>query len=181
MSTGMASRRGPIRHWCHVQASYAGHGTPLRPGEHHGELTRLSVPIRGLGRTAPVHPTLFLMRIPRYGPSWPRVILGCAGHLPDVRALTQAHSLGPGVVGGGMGLRRARQIPWPRGRLRRSPPKGRARRSPPQEVGRDAAQTQGSSEAEPAALGSGEAEPTASGSSKAEPAPRGRVRWSLCA
>ncbi|XP_066381626.1 zinc finger BED domain-containing protein RICESLEEPER 2-like [Miscanthus floridulus] len=37
------------------------------------------------------------------------VISGRAGHLPGVRALTQTHSLGPGVVGGGMGLRQARQ------------------------------------------------------------------------
>ena len=60
-STGTASRRGPVYHWCHVQALSAGHGAPLRPGGRRGELKRLSVLVQGLGRTTPVCPTLFLM------------------------------------------------------------------------------------------------------------------------
>ena len=60
MSTGMAPRRGPVRHWRHAQASPAGHGGPFRPGGHRGELTRLSAFVRWLGRTAPARPMLFL-------------------------------------------------------------------------------------------------------------------------
>ena len=61
MSTGMAPRHGPVRHWRHAQASFAGHGAPLRRGGRRGELTRLLVFLRGLDRTTPVRPTLFLM------------------------------------------------------------------------------------------------------------------------
>ena len=52
---------GHIRHWRHAQASSLGHGIPLHPSGRHGELMRLSVPVRGLGRTTPVCPMLFLM------------------------------------------------------------------------------------------------------------------------
>ena len=60
-STRTAPCRVPVHHWRHVQASSPGRGAPLRPDERRGGLTRLSVLVRGLGRTAPVHPTLFLM------------------------------------------------------------------------------------------------------------------------
>ena len=61
MIIGIAPHHGPVRHWRHAQASSVGNGAPLRPGGRRGELTRLSAFVRGLGRTAPVCPTLFLM------------------------------------------------------------------------------------------------------------------------
>ena len=60
-SIGIAPCRGPICHWHHAQALSLGCGAPLHPGGHHGELTCLLVLVQGLGRTALVRPTLFLM------------------------------------------------------------------------------------------------------------------------
>ena len=59
-STGTASRHGPVRHRCHVQASSTGYGAPLCPGGRHGESTCLLVFVRGLGRTVLVRSPLFL-------------------------------------------------------------------------------------------------------------------------
>ena len=61
MSIAIAPSRGPVCYWRHVQALFAGHGVPFRRSEHRGELTRMSVFIQGLGKTALVRPTLFLM------------------------------------------------------------------------------------------------------------------------
>ena len=80
---------------------------------------------------------------------------GGAGHLPGVRALTQAHSLGPRVVGGSIGLRRARRTRPQRPGEAEPVLRGRARRSPPSEVGRGGASPQRSGEAELAHLGVG--------------------------
>jgi len=121
--------------------SSTGHGVSFRPNERRGELMCLPAFVRGLGRTAPVHPTLFLMWILRYGPSWPQVTLTHAHLFPSVRVLTQAHMPGPRVVGGDMGPRRARQSPRPFGvgRDGARDPWGRTRRSMHPRVGRDGA------------------------------------------
>jgi len=127
---------------------------------------------------------------------WPRVTSGRASLFLAVRVSTQAHTLGPRVVGGGMGLHRARQSPRPRDRVRRSSslevgpgrartqgsgvvepkPKGRARRSRSLEVGRGGAHDLGFGRDKACPQGSGEAKPVTSVSSKVEP-PSG-VNWS---
>ena len=56
--------RGSSMSWPYsslAQVSSAGHGVPFHPNGRLGELTRLSAFERGLGRTAPARPTLFLM------------------------------------------------------------------------------------------------------------------------
>ena len=176
MSTVIAPCRGLVRHWRHAQASSVGHGIPLRPGGRHGELTRLSASIRGLGRTAPAHPILFLMLIPRYGPSWPRVTSRRASLFLGVRVLTQSHMPGPRVVGGDMPVGRqacqsgqTEPAPEGSGEAERKP-KGRARRSLPPEAGRVGASPLRSGETKPAPKGSGEMEPAPEGSGETEPA-----------
>ena len=52
---------GPVRHWRHAQASSPDRSAPLCPSRRRGELTRLSILVQGLGRTAQVRLTLFLM------------------------------------------------------------------------------------------------------------------------
>ena len=81
----------------------------------------------------------------------------CASLFPGVKALTQTHTLGPRVVGGGMGLHRARRSLWHW---------GQARRSSSLEVERGGVHTQGLGEAEPMASVFGEAEPALKGQAR---------------
>ena len=99
MVTGTAPRRAPVHHWCYASTSSAGRGVPSHPDGRRGEPTCLSAAVRGLGSTAPAHPSLLVMRTPRSGLSWPRVTSRRARAPSGVRGLTQAHTLGPVVVG----------------------------------------------------------------------------------
>ena len=92
------------------------------------------------------HPSLLAMRTPRRGLSWPWVTSRHARAPSSVRCLTQAHTLGPVVVGGG------------------TDPAGEAKPAP-----------EGSGEMAPVPSGSGDTGPVPSGLGETETVPSGSV------
>ena len=102
--------------------------------------------------------------------------------------MTQAHTLGPRVVGGGMGLRRARRSSSPeagrggaqtQGSGETEPaPRGRARRSPPSGIGRGEARGLGVRRGGATLRGRARRSPRPQCRTRRSPALRGRARLS---
>ena len=144
MSTGMAPRRGPVRHWRYAQASPVGHGVSFCPSGRRGKLTCLSVFVRGLGTTAPARANAVLDMNPQV---WPVM---ATGYIKACQSLSWCQSFDPGPYA------------WTWSGWRRY-------RSPSDETKTTAL---GSGETKPTALGSGETEPADRGRREKEPAPK---------
>ena len=160
MVTGTAPRWAPVHHWCHSSTSSAGRGVPSRPGGRRGEPTCMSAAVQGLGSTTPTHLSLLAMRTPGCGLSWLRVTSRRARAPSGVRGLTQVHTLGPVVVGGGTTLS-GEMEPSPEG-------SGKMELVP-----------SGSDETAPVPSGSGDTGPVPEGSGEAETVPSGSVETEI--